>query len=222
MKKILLIISLVTCFNMLQAKDSEVVGKYISHMKGGEGTLVFLTFQINGKEEIFGCGGCDKEILEKHKNKPMLIKFEDFGGGNYAVKNIYFADGTNVKNEKKEEVKISSQNLKTYTNARFGFSLQYPSDLLTEKTYPENGSDCNTCRQTAARPSMPFLKSTGAMASRIRICGVTWIMAGSKKAVRVSSGPGCPRPALSSRRRFDAASRRCTCKGTQTRQSQLR
>lgn len=30
-------------------------------------------------------------------------------------------------------------NLQTYSNARYGFSIQYPADLLTEKTYPENG-----------------------------------------------------------------------------------
>jgi hypothetical protein len=46
-----------------------------------------------------------------------------------------------AESKRLEKIKTSDfySNIDTYNNGRFGFSVQYPTNLLTKKTYPENG-----------------------------------------------------------------------------------
>jgi hypothetical protein len=50
--------------------------------------------------------------------------------------------------------------------------IELPRRFRKMNIAPESGSRFNLARQTAASPSIPFLKSTGSMARRILVCGV--------------------------------------------------
>jgi hypothetical protein len=81
--------------SLLQAKDKEITGTYVSMVKG-EG-ITFITFKVDGKDRMFEGIGFDKELFEKHKNEPILIRYNP----QYEmIDNAYFIDGTNVNNEK--------------------------------------------------------------------------------------------------------------------------
>ena len=62
------------------------------------------------------------------------------------------------------------------------------------KTSPANGSARSACCTSAASPSMPFLKSTGSAASRIRTPGGTAITPGPAPPRAPGAAPPRPRP----------------------------
>jgi len=95
MKLLLQFILVLFSISLLQAKDEEITGTYVSMFKG-EG-ITFITFKVNGKNRDFEGVEFDKSLFEKHKNEPILIRYKP----KYAIiENAYFLDGTNVNNEK--------------------------------------------------------------------------------------------------------------------------
>ena len=51
--------------------------------------------------------------------------------------------------------------------------MERPVRLRKTNTQPEKGSLLRRSRQSCAKPSIPFRKSTGSTATMTRICGVT-------------------------------------------------
>jgi len=70
-----------------------------------------------------------------------------------------------VESKHLEKIRVSNfyTNIDTYNNGRFGFSLQYPTNLLTKKKYPENGDGVwlsNDDGTVEVTPSAAFELST--------------------------------------------------------------
>jgi hypothetical protein len=75
-----------------------------------------------------------------------------------------------------------------------------PARLRKTKTAPLRGCSRSPCRHTAAKPSMPLWKSTGSVARKMRLWGVSWSIRASPKrsapprqggtAVRASGSTG--------------------------------
>ena len=72
--------------------------------------------------------------------------------------------------------------------------------IAEDKDRAAEGMSPSTRRHTAASPSIPLRKSTGSVASKIRLCGVSWSIRASPKR----SGPT---------RRVEAAARGSECGG---------
>jgi len=79
-------------------------------------------FLIDGVKT--GLWATPTEELINNKNRTIKIKYDPESKYLY---DVYFPKIT------------KSNNIEKYVNSKFGFSLKYPSDLLTQKTYPENG-----------------------------------------------------------------------------------
>jgi hypothetical protein len=75
-----------------------------------------------------------------------------------------------------------------------------PARFRKTESAPLRGWSPSARRQTAASPSMPLRKSTGSVATKMRLCGVSWSMRESPKR----SAPGPPR-AVAARRSESAA-----------------
>ena len=93
MKKAWIIGTLFSLFITLSAK--EVVGKYISYEQYAESVGVLV--EIDGKVKEFEMMDFDVKILEKYKNKFGRIKYSN--DGYESLENIYFNDGTTLKEE---------------------------------------------------------------------------------------------------------------------------
>jgi len=86
----------------LQAKEKEkeVTGTYVS-MVSGEG-ITYFEFKIKGKKRNFEGVGFNKELFEKHRNEPILIRYDSQFD---IIDNVYFLDGSNANNEKSTNAK---------------------------------------------------------------------------------------------------------------------
>src|SRR5712691_11680426 len=75
--------------------------------------------------------------------------------------------------------------------------------LRNTNRHPLMGSACGRCRHAPASPSMPARKSTGSTATRMRMCGVIWIITRSRTPGTAPAGrPGrCRAVAAASSRR---------------------
>ncbi len=117
MKKAWIIGALFFLLTALNAK--EVVGKYISYEQWAESCEI--SFQIKGKEKVFEACYPHQEILEKHKNELVRIKYSD---DKYeTLKNIYFIDGSNALGEKTINAKFVRYNKKQHRASYYTFEV---------------------------------------------------------------------------------------------------
>ena len=92
------------------------------------------------------------------------------------------ADSFTIRDKSGGKQRSNTPKRKTSQRAACHVARRCPLRHPNTNTHPENGSSASLSWQSRASESMPFLPSTGSIATSTRICGVIWIRPASPTA----------------------------------------